>query len=135
MIIDKVLVITSAIIKNEQGKVLLLERSEKSSYPGYWQLVEGKLKKNELPSNSLKREIKEEIGVNGIQFEMSNVFYNEIKAKGLKYLCFRIVYNAKISSYEIKISSEHASSGWFSKRGIQKLKLLPGTEKILEKLI
>lgn len=135
MIIDKVLVITSAIIKNKQGKTLLLKRSEKSSYSGYWQLVEGKLEENESPSGSLKREIKEEIGVDGIRFEMNNVFYSEIEAKGLKYLCFRIVYGTKISSYEIRTSDEHVSFGWFDKIEIQKLKLLPGIEKVLEKLI
>jgi len=118
MIIDKVLVIASAIIKNKQGKVLLLQRSKKSSYPAYWQLVEGKMEQNESPSKSLKREISEEIGVNG-----------------LKYLCFRIVYDVKISSNKIKTSDEHISFGWFDKEEIEGLTLLPGTEKVLGKLL
>ena len=70
MIIDKVLIIASAIIRNKQGKVLLLRRSEKSSYPGYWQLVEGKMEQDESPFKSLKREISEEIGVSGHQMKM-----------------------------------------------------------------
>lgn len=135
MIIDKVLVIASAIIKNKQGKILLLQRSGKSSYPGYWQLVEGKLEGNESPSESLKREINEEVGVKGIQLKMNTVFHNEIEAKGLKYLCFRIVYDTKISSNKIKTSNEHVSFGWFDKEGIGELTLLPGTEKVLDKLL
>lgn len=135
MIIDKVLVIASAVIKNKQGKVLLLQRSKKSSYPGCWQLVEGKLEANESPSRSLEREIKEETGVNEIRFKMNNVFYSEIEAKGLKYLCFRIVYDTKLSSYEIKTSDEHVSFGWFDKLEIDKLALLPGTEKVIEKVL
>lgn len=135
MIIDKVLVIGSAIIKNKQGKVLLLQRSEKSSYPGYWQLVEGKMEQDESPSKSLKREINEETGVKGYQMKMNRVSYNEIEAKGLKYLCFRIVYDAKISSNKIKTSDEHVSFGWFDKEGIEKLTLLPGTEKVLDKML
>jgi mutator protein MutT len=135
MIIDKVLVIASAVIKNKQGKVLLLQRSKKSSYPGYWQLVEGKLEANESPSGSLKREIKEEIGVNETRIEMKNIFYSEIEAKGLKYLCIRVVYDTKISSYEIKTSDEHVSFGWFDMSEIVKLILLPGTEKVIEKVL
>jgi len=135
MIIDKVLVIASAIIKNKQGKVLLLQRSKKSSYPAYWQLVEGKMEQNESPSKSLKREISEEIGVNGHLTKMNTVFYDETEAKGLKYLCFRIVYDVKISSNKIKTSDEHISFGWFDKEEIEGLTLLPGTEKVLGKLL
>ena len=135
MIIDKVLIIVSAIIKNEKDKVLLLQRSKKSSYPGHWQLVEGKLKEDELPLGALEREVKEETGVKVSQIKMNTVTYNEIEAKGLKYLCFRIVFDAKVVSSKIKTSDEHISFGWFNKDEAIKLPLLPGTENILDKLL
>jgi len=134
MVIDKVLVIASAIIKNKQRKVLLLQRSEKSSYPGYWQLVEGKLEKDEDPSEALKREIEEETGLIASNLELSSVFFNEIEAKGLKYLTFRILFNANVNLKEIKTSDEHISFGWYDKNKAFKLRLLPGTEDLLNKL-
>ncbi len=135
MVIDKVLVIATSIIKNTKGKILLIQRSEKSSYPSYWQLVEGKLEKGESPSEALKREVEEEIGVSVLQLEINSVIYNEIEAKGLKYLCFRIVFETIISSKKIKISDEHTSFGWFNKDEVAKLLLLPGTGEVLENLI
>ena len=132
--IDKVLVIASAFIKNSKGQVLLLERSNKSSYPGYWQLVEGKLERGELPVVAIKREIEEETGSAVSALDIDSATYNEIEAKGLKYLCFRIVFFVKINTKKIKTSDEHASFGWFSKPDALSLRLLPGTEDILKKL-
>ncbi|MDP3994754.1 MAG: NUDIX hydrolase [bacterium] len=134
MLIDKVLIIASAIIKNKQGKILLLQRSKKSSYSAYWQLVEGKLEKGESPNEALKREIKEETSLSVLKMDLSSVFYNEIKAKGLKYLCFRIVFNITVDPKVIKTSDEHVSFDWFDKEEILKLRLLPGTEKIMNEL-
>jgi len=98
MVVDKVLVIVTSVIKNSKDQILMVQRSEKSSYPGYWQLVEGKLEKGESPEIALKREIKEEIGVSVLELEIDSVHHNEIEAKGLKYLCFRIVFKTTISS-------------------------------------
>jgi len=134
MIVNQVLVIASAIIKNKEDKILLLQRSKKGSFPGCWQLVEGKMEKDESPIKTIKREIKEEIGAKVLKAGFNNVFYKKIKAKGLKYLCFRIVFNTLIFFKEIKTSDEHSTFGWFDKNEITDLKLLPGTENILNKL-
>jgi 8-oxo-dGTP pyrophosphatase MutT (NUDIX family) len=130
--IDKVLIIASAFVKNKQGKILLLKRSEKSSYPGYWQLVEGKLEDDELPIEAIRREVGEELGAKILQIEFSDIFFNEIEAKSTKYLCFRTVFNVSISFEKLTISDEHVTFGWFDKSDIKNLSLLPGTEKVLE---
>ena len=132
MNIDKVIVITSALIKDRRGKVLLLQRSKKSSHPGFWQLVEGKIVSGESPTEALKREVKEETKTKVSKLILNSVFYNEIEAKGLNYLCFRIVFNTIISSSKIRIGDEHVSFGWFSQSEIAKLALLPGTTDIFD---
>jgi len=70
VVIDKVIVIATSIIKNSKGQILLVQKSKRSSYPGFWQLVEGKLEEGENPAEALKREAKEEIGVSVSQLEM-----------------------------------------------------------------
>lgn len=135
MNIDKVLVIASAFIKNSRNQVLLLQRSNKSSYPGYWQLVEGKLEGGESPVDTIKREVKEEVQLSISDLDIDCVNYSEIEARGLRYLCFRIVFDVKIGSKKIKISDEHISSGWFNKTDTSGLQLLPGTEDVLSKLL
>lgn len=134
MNIDKVLVIATSVIKNAKGQVLLVQRSKKSTYPGYWQLVEGKMENDEPPNETIVREVKEEIGVQTTKLKLISVFHNKIKAKGLRHLCFRIVFNVMIPSNNIKISDEHVDFGWFNKETIGKLSLLPGTKEILESI-
>ena len=132
MNIDKVLVISTAIIRNSDNQVLLIKRSQKSSYSGYWQLVEGKMENGESPKETITREVVEETKTQVSNLELKSVYHKEIEAKGLKFLCFRVVFNATISSYDIKIGDEHIDFGWFNKKKIDKLLLLPGMKEILE---
>ena len=135
MIIDKVVTISSAIIKNEKGEVLLLQRSGVTSYPDHWQLVEGKLDRDEKPDEALKREIKEEIGAGVGKMELTTPMYSEIEAKDQKYLGFRIIFNVETTSEDIKLSHEHKAFGWYSKDEALALPLLPGIREILQKLV
>lgn len=135
MNIDKVVVIVSSIILNPLNQVLLVQRSQKSSYPDYWQLVEGKLEKGESLEVALKREIREETGLSTSELILNNVFYNELEAKGSNYLCIRVVFNTNAISTQISISDEHAAFGWFGVEEALALSLLPGTKAILDTLL
>ncbi len=132
MNIDKVLIISTAIIRNAKNEILLVKRSQKSSYPGYWQLVEGKMESGESPEETISREVMEETKTQIDKIELKSVHHNEIEAKGLKYLCFRVVFNVTTISNKIKLSDEHTDFGWFNKETIDKLSLLSGTKEILD---
>jgi putative (di)nucleoside polyphosphate hydrolase len=49
-----------AVIMNQEGKVLALERRD---IPGEWQMPQGGLKVGESPKGAVKREIREETGI------------------------------------------------------------------------
>ena len=132
MNIDKVLVISTAIIRDSKDQILLIKRSKKSSYPDYWQLVEGKMENGESPEEAISREVTEETKTQVDSLKLKSVYHNEIEAKGLKYLCFRVVFNVVTISNDIKLSDEHTDFGWFNKKTIDKLSLLPGTKEILD---
>ncbi|WP_034890853.1 (deoxy)nucleoside triphosphate pyrophosphohydrolase [Gillisia sp. Hel_I_29] len=55
--------VTCALIVNK-NKVLCAQRSEKMSLPLKWEFPGGKLEKGETLEDCLKREIKEELGLN-----------------------------------------------------------------------
>ena len=133
MIIDKIILIASSIIKKNK-KVLLLQRGNNGSYPSYWQLPEGKIEEGETPDLALKREIKEEVGFQIRSLKFQKVFYSHLEAKKLQYLAIRIAYEAKINSNNIKLSQEHKNYGWYSKKEALDLLLLPGIKEILKDL-
>lgn len=54
-------VVAGVIIKD--GKLILAKRKEKEHMGGKWEFPGGKMEKGETPFESLKREIKEELGI------------------------------------------------------------------------
>lgn len=52
-----------AVIFDEEGRVLITRRSLDSPHGGLWEFPGGKLEDNELPSEALVREIKEEVNL------------------------------------------------------------------------
>jgi 8-oxo-(d)GTP phosphatase len=56
----KLIEAAGGIVKNEEGKILLIYRNEK------WDLPKGKLEKGEITTKAAIREVEEECGVNGL---------------------------------------------------------------------
>lgn len=59
----KPLVVTAAIIENHRGQFLITQRLKGKSNAHRWEFPGGKIEPNENPWKSLKREIKEELGI------------------------------------------------------------------------
>lgn len=127
MIIDKTLIIASAIIKNDRGEILLLKRGKTKTFKGHWQLPEGKLEEKERPQEALKREMKEELGADVDTVELYGVSQSTLEAKGVRYLALRIIFLVKLKSEKIKLSHEHSDYKWVKTNNLSNLKLLSGT--------
>ena len=93
---------------------LLLKRSEKEIYPGLWQMVTGKVEKNETAYQAALREIQEETGLKTERLWVVpnvNTFYSHEN----NTISLLPVFAAKVKGYEeIKISDEHAESCWYN---------------------
>ena len=131
LIIDKVLIIASAIIENEKGEILLLKRDETKTFQGHWQLPEGKLEEKEKPQDALRRELKEELNAEADTVELENVSQSTLEAKGTKYLAFRIIFKVKLEKNKITLSHEHSDYQWINKDKMSSLELLPGTSEAI----
>lgn len=55
--------VAAAIITREDGSFLLGQRAADTFYPGYWEFPGGKVEEGESPEQALKRELKEELGI------------------------------------------------------------------------
>jgi len=83
------LIVTAAVIF-EKGKVLVTQRKEDSPHGLLWEFPGGKVRVNEEPREALRRELREELGVEarvGNLFEVIYYVYPEFPILLLVYEC------------------------------------------------
>ncbi len=99
-----------AIIENKNGELLLIKRSKVDAHkPFVWEIPGGRLNYAENPFDGLKREIKEETGLEiDIKFPLSVHYFT--KEDGQKITM--IVFFTKALSEEVKLSNEHLEYKW-----------------------
>lgn len=127
---DNFKVIQKAIIRNN-GKILLLKRADDDEVGGLWDFAGGKLELFEEMEKGLRREIREETGL-----EVSNVKILKVKEKILrkraKHLIL-ILYEAKANFPKIKLSKEHSKYLWINEKEINNYKIIPTIKIMLGK--
>ena len=111
---------------------LLLKRAEKEIYPGLWQMVTGKIRKNEKAYETALREIKEETGLIPQKLWVVpnvNIFYSHEN----DYISLLPVFVAKVESKsEVKICDEHCDCKWLKPDRAKKLLAWPGQRKSVD---
>ncbi len=105
-----------AIIENK-GKYLFMRRSSKyKDIEGIWDIPGGRIDFGEQPEQGLKREIREETGLELDQIEKildaSTIFQNKEKQ------IVRITYLCTVKNPELKLSEEHTEFQWISLKDI-----------------
>lgn len=125
--IDSFYVGVKALIFNEEGRVLLLERDHPIKKI-YWDIPGGRLHKGESLMDTLVREVKEETGLDDThEFYPFTTVLTDIRipiyedSVGLIFSIFRC--NLSVPFQPI-LSSEHINFGWFTPfEAAQKLKV------------
>ncbi len=111
---------------------LLLKRSEGEIYPGLWQMVSGKMKKNEKAFNTALREIKEETGLKPLQLwtvPNINSFYYEAK----NCISFLPVFVVEVENKDsVFLSAEHSEYKWVSSVQAKKMLAWQGQRKSVD---
>jgi len=118
MIKDAQLYVGQKAFIEKDGKILVLKDIWGLDYPG-GKIQEGELKHGDVESlkDSLKREIREEVG---IEVEVGDPFFAWYHAfpKNHKYYgtgVYAIVFKARYLSGEIRLSDEHLGMQWVDK--------------------
>jgi 8-oxo-dGTP pyrophosphatase MutT (NUDIX family) len=120
------------IFRIEDGKIkyLMLKKRYRNVY---WDLPKGNIEKGESEEETVRREVKEETGIDDIQFipgfkEKVHYFYKKGKETVYKEVTF---FLAKTNKKRVKLSYEHDDYGWFT---IEEIKKLRGVKwKVIEK--
>lgn len=125
-------IISSSIIINKKGQLLILRRSSKSKhYINYWQLPEGKVEDGETPDFAMVRELEEELGMQAKKISLKSVIPVKITLDGVEYVIIRLVYNAQMNG-EIELSKDHDRIKWVHVGEALKLDLVPGTTEVIK---
>jgi 8-oxo-dGTP diphosphatase len=113
---------TGALIARRDKKFLILKRSAKEDFlPGHWEIPGGGSDYGETPEETVKREIKEECGVDILvkaPLSIGNYFMGEIQRVEINFLCVLADENAKI-----KTSEEHEEQAWISSQELEKYQM------------
>lgn len=107
-----------ALIKNKEGKILVLKGNKKHRITGqdYWDLPGGRIQKNEDFQTALKREIAEEIGIQDIKIlDLLDASVAKIRVtdEQLGLILFTFICLIKDSEKITLTDNEHIDFGWF----------------------
>jgi 8-oxo-dGTP diphosphatase len=101
----------SAIILNAEGRVLLARRANDPG-AGFWDLLGGFVDEGEEGLDALRRELREELGVEIQPGEFLGAFPDTYGADGI--YTFNLYWTAWIASGEPSLNDELEEIGWFA---------------------
>jgi len=132
--------VASSLLKNEEGKILLLKRSQKvSTYRGMWGIVAGYVENGEKPYETAIKEIREEVGIYEDDLELIKQldpvgftdFYDGKKFDWKIYPFFFIIKKKG----KINIDWEHLEYCWIHPTDIEKYNTVPRLKEIVKRLL
>ena len=126
-------IVVTAIIKNRKtNKFLIVKRSKNSKiHPNLWVFPGGVLKKSEDIIDCLKREIKEEVGldIHGKKIHISDYTYKRPDGESTLGFSFLVFTDKK----NVKLSNELQDFKWIYPNKFKKYKHIPELNKEVEK--
>lgn len=117
----------------ENKRYLLTKRIDDSSgkYDGLWQIPGGSLEFGESPEQTLKRELKEELGIDVRINKMIPKIFSAVRENWQGILvCF--LCSRKDKDKPIVLNEEASKYGWFGIKDLDKLRLLPFSKQIIQ---
>ena len=117
------------IFLNSNNEVLLLLRDNNQSipYPNMWDIPGGKVEKNEIPEETVRREMKEEMEISNLgEIKLFNIFTSENLTDYIFWKRFDIIPE------DIKLQ-EGQKIKYFNREQIRDMKLAFNYNEVLEK--
>lgn len=122
--------VVAAVIRDEEGRILITQRNLKKAQGGLWEFPGGKIEPEETKEHAIVREIKEELDVD-IEYKdylAEKVFEYPEKTINL------IALECKKINGEIRLL-EHESYAWVYEKELNDYEFAPADLFIIEKLL
>jgi 8-oxo-dGTP diphosphatase len=119
-------VAAKAVIVDEQNRVLVVREAplETRSHVGQYQIVGGRLDSGETFEDALRREVREEVG---LEVEIGEPLYVgewRPKVKGIQYQIVAVFVVCRAKSKDIVLSEEHDDYVWLNPAKRQALDMM-----------
>src|SRR5690242_15253839 len=118
------------------GRILLLKRSEQADYlGGIWEDLTGRMKQFEEPEEALRREVREECGLEieiGKPLKVFHLYRGERTAENE---VIGIIYRCRSLSDQVVLSHEHSAYRWLPPQEALRLVEHPDIRADIEALI
>lgn len=121
--------VVAAIIKNDEGKILIAQRNLKKAQGGLWEFPGGKIEPNETKEDAIVREIKEEFDMDIVcdgYFDEKVYTYPEKQINLIALNCSMVG-----DKYSVL---EHEQVAWISKEEFENYEFAPADIYFVEKL-
>jgi len=120
------------IFKRES--ILLVERG-KQPLKGYWSLPGGVLEVGEHLADAIRREVKEETGLDVVPQSVVEIFERIMRDKNSKpeYHYVLVDYVCKVTGGELRPSDDAARAEWVRRKDLPNRKLTEGTLEVIER--
>lgn len=110
--------VVAGIIRNPEGQILLGQRRPGTHLEGLWEFPGGKVEVNETLQQALKRELKEELGIQVLKTE-SLITVNHEYLEKIVHL-----HVLKVSSWKGQVQSlEQQALQWVNLENLSKIKM------------
>ncbi len=123
--------VVAALIGNERGEVLLTQRREDQDLPLFWELPGGKIEPGESPSDALRREIQEELGVTVTVGRIWDVLHHRYP----RYDVTMLVYRCELAAGAEPRPVEVRALAWVAPPAFPSYEILPADAPLLERLV
>jgi len=120
-----------------RGKLLIVQRSKKLNfYPGYWNGISGFLDDKKSLKEKVEEEIREELGISKSKIKrirLGEIFHQEAPKYKKTWIVHPVL--VEIATDKVKLDWEAENYRWAKVEEIKKLRLLPGFNKVLKRLL
>jgi 8-oxo-dGTP diphosphatase len=121
--------VVAAILRDATGRVLVSLRPEGKPQAGYWEFPGGKLAPGEAAAQALKRELREELGIEVQSCDEWLTLEHDYADKHVSLAVW------KVATYTGTVQAMEAQQlRWVTRAEIRQLQLLPADWPIVEKL-
>ena len=123
------LLVTAAIARDSQGRILITRRPDHKRHAGFWEFPGGKIDPGESPQDALCREIREELGAEVIVQQIFDVVYYRYDWGAVLLLAYLCRF-AKPALRNIGVA-EHR---WVTPGELSAFPILPADQPIINRL-